>query len=625
MAEGKTGKDVVEDVVAALTRPRSKEEIFAGLYEPPKEPRIALENATYDEVQTFYEGDSKRFETIDPRSDMTDGLPVVPPTEEKILEFLKHTIHDRHKIVGRMPPLGNTFDVEKVAINGIMAGCKPEYFPILLAMAEGLCHQANNQGYHTTTAFGWMGVVSGPIAKKVGMSYQRNILNPGNPANASIGRAMNLMKLNLGGWVRGVRMIANAGNPANYTCTIAEDVEGLKWPSLAEEHGLAKGENGITIFHGMKYMDLMYSYFKNPSVYPGDWGKLRPELQNNPEQWIVDGFKACSHPAEFGVLLDKKTANQYYEEGISKEDLRLKLWNMAAVTNEWGVRNIPWYHHGIGGLMARAAGYEDWKEAPKDAIFHLPPDPKDISFIVTSNYTYLFKLTHICTVSIDKWGTGPKADAFSKAHLAAQSLDADDKGKKIVINALADSQLVLAEPDKNFGQNERMLSDLGKSRAIIKFDLSQIPVNAEIKSVGLQLGAHLVPKYGWYAGNITIGVFRLKNDWSENEVSWNFRHKGKTWDNPGGDFESKPSAIYEITPPTFGEVAAGAWICEFRDKQMKADVSDWIQNPSQNSGWLLKVVKKEKKTQIADFDAKEINDRADMFRPRLIINYTLSK
>jgi hypothetical protein len=621
---GQTNADLIPAVVEALTAPLTDIEMSSDWYSPPRHPRIAF-TGTLDEVQDFYVGDLTKFEAIPPYSEMTDGLPIVPPTEEKVAAMLEYTAADPEMIMGIMRGAEWVFDVEKVAINGVMAGCKPEHMPILLAMAEALQNRANTQAYFTYTGFGWMGVVSGPIAEEIDMNSELNKLNPGNPANACLGRALTLMKLNLAGWEPYVRMNSYIGHPANYSCVFAESDEGLEWPNLAEEHGVPEGQSGFTLFHGMKFMDSMASYgggAANPKMYPPPFTAMRP--QSLEEEWAL-AMLSVSHPAAFTIFVDKGKANRLANNGMSKDAYRQMLWEMAAFTNEWGIYNIPWYHHMVGQYCAMAAGYDHWQTAPLDAVFHLPPDPRDINFIIGPGHNTIMKATHISTVSIDKWGTGQVAADYLAERAVKDAFDAQAQiGTKLVLPALADTQIQDDSPDTNHGSAEQMLCDTApraESRAMIRFDLSEIPAEATIHSATLRLGPHLQEGEAWYIGWIDVSTSKVEKDWLEGEATWNQYADSELWESPGGDFADAPTLVVRLEAPTFGERAAGVWVVEFYGPEITADVIEWLENPGTNYGWLLQVYDREKELQIVSFDTKEHAPTADMFLPELVIYY----
>jgi hypothetical protein len=182
----------------------------------------------------------------------TDGLPVVPPTETRVLRMLAGTTRRPDEVVAIVPPDLVECTVEKVAINAVMAGCRPEYLPVVLTAVEAMCtDEFNGHGLLATTYFsGPVVIVNGPIRQAIGMNSGGNVLGQGNRANATIGRALQLTVRNVGGGVPGGVDRATLGNPGKYTFSFAEDEEGSPWESLAVERGLDPGRSAVTLFAG---------------------------------------------------------------------------------------------------------------------------------------------------------------------------------------------------------------------------------------------------------------------------------------------------------------------------------------------------------------------------------------
>lgn len=182
----------------------------------------------------------------------SDGLPVIPPTAERVLLMLGGTARSPSEIVGVIPPNLAPCTVEKVAVNAVMAGCKPEYLPVVLAAVEAACHDAFClHGVLATTYFvGPMLIVNGPIRDKIGMNSGINALGQGNRANASIGRALQLLIRNVGGGIPGGVDRATLGQPGKVGFCIAEREEESPWESLAQERGFAPGTSTVTLFAG---------------------------------------------------------------------------------------------------------------------------------------------------------------------------------------------------------------------------------------------------------------------------------------------------------------------------------------------------------------------------------------
>jgi hypothetical protein len=186
------------------------------------------------------------------RRGWTDGLPVTPPTDERVIAMLKGTARKPGEVVGRMPPFLAECTVEKVAINAVMAGCRPEYMPVLLAAIEAALEPVFTlHGVLATTYFSSpIIIVNGPVAKQIGMNSGINALGPGNRANATIGRALNLIVQNVGGGRPGEADRSTLGAPSKYTLCFAEDESDPEWEPLSVARGLPRGVSAVTLFQG---------------------------------------------------------------------------------------------------------------------------------------------------------------------------------------------------------------------------------------------------------------------------------------------------------------------------------------------------------------------------------------
>ena len=190
-----------------------------------------------DDIETCYE------------KDWTDGLPVVPPTEERVYRMLQGSSWEAAEVLGKMPPFNISATVEKVAINAVMAGCKPEFFPVVLtavkaALDPGFCLH----GLLATTWFsGTLCIVNGPVREAIGMNWQGNVLGQGNRANATIGRALQLAIRNIGGGKPRETDQSAFGSPAKVGFCFAED-EATEWTTLAEDKGISRERSAVTLF-----------------------------------------------------------------------------------------------------------------------------------------------------------------------------------------------------------------------------------------------------------------------------------------------------------------------------------------------------------------------------------------
>lgn len=182
----------------------------------------------------------------------TDGLPVVPPTDARILRMLAGTSRKPDEVIGEVPPNLAPITVEKVAVNAVMAGCRPEYLPVVIAALEAALEPIfTMHGVLCTTCFsGPIIVVNGPIAREIGMNSGINCLGQGNRANATIGRSLQLIIRNVGGGRPGELDRATLGGPGKYTFCFAEDESDPTWTPLSVARGIAPGKNAVTLFQG---------------------------------------------------------------------------------------------------------------------------------------------------------------------------------------------------------------------------------------------------------------------------------------------------------------------------------------------------------------------------------------
>jgi hypothetical protein len=235
-----TGKPVMQEIADKLTKPLTTEEKRTGMLARDKGP--ATFSGTADELQKMFL--EKRY---------TDFLPVVLPTEEKVNEMLKATSHGPDEVLGKMGPTAGVFEtwtyaVKDAAINAVMAGAKPEYFPIILAIGstgmEGISVSDNS--------FVSGAVINGTIRDEIGLNYEIGAMGPYAHANTTIGRAWNLLSINGGNCGKvGTTYMGTVGNPMNLiNIIIAENEQDSPFTPLAVRRGFKKNENIITLFNG---------------------------------------------------------------------------------------------------------------------------------------------------------------------------------------------------------------------------------------------------------------------------------------------------------------------------------------------------------------------------------------
>ncbi len=248
----------------------------------------------------------------------SDGLPVVPPTEARVLRMLGGTTRDPQEVIGKVPSDLVDCTVEKIAINAVMAGCKPEYLPVVIAAVEAvLAPPFALHGVLATTMYvGPVLVVNGPIRRSIGMNAKGNALGQGNRANNTIGRAVQLVIRNVGGGRPQEVDRATLGNPGKLTYCFAEDEEASSWESLAAERGLPAGASGVTVFAGFGLQGIVDQKSRDPESLA---------------QSFAECLKAAQHPklyagADALVVVAPEHERTFREAGWSKSRLYEALY-----------------------------------------------------------------------------------------------------------------------------------------------------------------------------------------------------------------------------------------------------------------------------------------------------------
>jgi hypothetical protein len=240
-----TGVQLMTEVIDALTRPLTEAEKNPEIPKREKRPRL-LEPDTEENLHRMFL-----------ENGWTDGLPIVLPTEERVAEMLTGTGHDSQEVIGMMSVTTheeqNEYTVEKVAVNAVMAGARPEHLPVILAIASTKHPSIPS----STGSYGSMVVVNGPVAKTIGMNSGVGALGPFNYANSVIGRAWTLMSINFGDARPGDTFMATIGNGLSFTnqCS-AENEEKSPWEPFHVRKGFKASESTVSIFRGWNVSTL---------------------------------------------------------------------------------------------------------------------------------------------------------------------------------------------------------------------------------------------------------------------------------------------------------------------------------------------------------------------------------
>jgi hypothetical protein len=296
------GVDIIlPKVVDALTRPLSNEEKYPKAKELEKLPRVVF-SGDLEEVNRFFY-----------RRGWTDGLPIVPPTEERVAEMLKGSDLPPDTLLGKLIPRKGKVTVEKIAINAVMAGALPTHLPVLIAATRLLLDsEPGFQGFCTfgvsTGSWSPFWVINGPIRSQIKVNSGSGALSPGNIANAAIGRAMGLIVKNLAGIRKGIEDMGVMGNPMKYSMVIAENEEESPWEPLQVEFGLRKEDSAVTIA-------FPQSYIQHWPVSTDEEGILRSVMDH-----LQRGFThtLIFNPAHAKILAKAGWTKQNIKEFISE-------------------------------------------------------------------------------------------------------------------------------------------------------------------------------------------------------------------------------------------------------------------------------------------------------------------
>jgi hypothetical protein len=375
-----TGRPVMQEVVEGLTR--DFDDGGAGTAEFDRSTPRLVGPDTEENLQRLF---------LD--NHWTDCLPIVLPTEERVAAMLAGTSRKLGEVVGRMRPThfreAWEYTVERVAVNAVMAGARPEYFPVILALAAtGVSARGS-----TTSSAATMAVVNGPVRREIGMNAGTGAMGPYNHANATIGRAYGLLSQNLqGGSVPGQTYMGSQGNGYAYgTPTFAENEERSPWEPFHVQHGLQASDSAVSVFNGCRSTAFTLGLREK------HW---REHVGN-----MLRGLDPHTPPT---LLLDPIAARQFIDRGgfTKKEALIDWLYETARMPagEYWDYQLVQNY------LYPRATfGEEPWATNLKAAPDALIPifRREDIHVVVvggeTNGYWRIMGCGYQKTVSVDQW------------------------------------------------------------------------------------------------------------------------------------------------------------------------------------------------------------------------------
>jgi len=259
---------------------------------------------------------------------VTDGLPVVPPTRALVARAVAATGRAAGELVALVPPNYGRATVEKIAINAVMAGCRPEYLPVVIAAVDAACDEAFDlHGVSATTnAPSPLVIVNGPIRAALEINSGAGVFGSGARANATIGRALRLVCVNLGGAKPGAVSMSTLAHPGRYTYCIGEHEEASPWESLAVEHGFAAEQSTVALLAA----DAPLGVYAQRSRTPED---LLPTIAAS---MAVISHHRMTHWGDTLLVLSPEHAKIFGDAGWKKSDVRRWLHDRL----RWPVREL---------------------------------------------------------------------------------------------------------------------------------------------------------------------------------------------------------------------------------------------------------------------------------------------
>jgi hypothetical protein len=273
----------------------------------------------------------------------SDGLPVMPPTEEAVATMIAGGHLPGDQVLGIMSPVEGTVTVEKVAANAVMAGCRPDYFPVVLAGVNALLQPKYNVGSVSTTTGGAAPcfMVSGPISDKIGINSGTACMGSGFRANATIGRALRLVIRNIGGAIPGEMDKSTLAFPGRYSLLFAENEARNPWEPLRINRNFEMKDSTISVIgiRGIHYI--------NEGAQETGLGNLETIAGSMRRMGLVN-YLHQSHRTAIGIVLGPEHAQEIAKDGYSRQDVQAYLFENArmpvrelASRSYWNFRKWP--------------------------------------------------------------------------------------------------------------------------------------------------------------------------------------------------------------------------------------------------------------------------------------------
>jgi hypothetical protein len=249
-----TVKSEIEEGVAAAMK-----DVIEGLTKPLTPEEKSPKQQTGKTARVAFKGDIQEVNQFYYRKGWTDGLPIIPPTEEAVAEMMTGTDLPPDHIVATIIPRKGKATIEKIAVNAVMAGALPTHMPVLIATVQALDDPKTRFDTFEVSTGSWAPflAINGPIRNDININCSSGALSPGDIANAAIGRAVGLIVKNIGGARKAIEDMGVIGNPGKYSLVIGEYEEASPWEPLSVERGFKKEDNTVTIFFPNTYIQTV--------------------------------------------------------------------------------------------------------------------------------------------------------------------------------------------------------------------------------------------------------------------------------------------------------------------------------------------------------------------------------
>lgn len=303
--------------------------VIEGLSKPVQRQAAEREVLLPEPREIVFRGDFDALQEHFHQQGWSDGMPVVPPTLERIAKFLKFTERDANEVIGVMPPANRVASVWNVAVNGVMAGCRPEYMPILLAVAEIVCtpeYKIEDAG--STPGWESLIVLNGPIVKQLGFNAGQGVMRMGKQANTSVGRFLRLLVRNIAGFTHAPEGADKGSIGQSFLVALPENEDAaadIGWAPYSVDRGFNAGDNVVTVQSVVAISAPTYSGTEKAEEHM----KIIAD---------VIGERACGYWSAIGmvyanwhplIVLGPSIAKVFAQDGWRKDDIRRYLYEQV--------------------------------------------------------------------------------------------------------------------------------------------------------------------------------------------------------------------------------------------------------------------------------------------------------